>query len=493
MHLPHDRSIKPQRRWPRVLAAILVLFLLIGMGVAYWISTIDPINVFQHPLVKKQVEEHLTQEQKKVFASLPELLGFTEPKTYLLFFLNNTEMRPGGGFIGTYATIRVDRAEVEILAFEGIEVLDYRTPDSWKPEPPAILKEELGVDRWYLRDSNWSPDYPTNAKRALQFYKAEGGRAADDIDAVISFTGTALEELLGVIGPIQIQGKTFTQKNVIETLEYAVEYGYKDEGIDKLHRKQIIRPFFDEVVSRVKKTALRNGTQYEALFTTLAREKHLFVYSTDEELEQFSLDHGIGGEVMQVEGDYVMWVDANLAALKTDHAIKRDLLYVVEPVEGLWRHTVQMTYAHNAGFDWRTSRYRTYARVYVPEGAELLRAYSIDGNGNEQTIDTAFVQQGRELGKSWFGTFYIVEPKTIGTVGFQYIVPQSIQDAMHDGAYELYLQKQPGVVGSGYVVDIQSSKRVSTAKPAEKKDQWGDARYIHAGSLDEDREFTVVY
>ena len=40
-------------------------------------------------------------------------------------------------------------------------------------DPPVAIKKYLGVDRWYLRDSNWSPDWPTSAKNIQWFYNME--------------------------------------------------------------------------------------------------------------------------------------------------------------------------------------------------------------------------------------------------------------------------------------------------------------------------------
>src|SRR5258708_31859868 len=43
---------------------------------------------------------------------VPELLGMNGKKTYLLLFQNNTELRPGGGFIGAYGLVSFDKAKM---------------------------------------------------------------------------------------------------------------------------------------------------------------------------------------------------------------------------------------------------------------------------------------------------------------------------------------------------------------------------------------------
>jgi hypothetical protein len=61
-----------------------------------------------------------------------------------------------------------------------------------------------------------------------------------------------------------------------------------------------------------------------------------------------------------------------LASLKTDYAIDRELKYSIRPDGDRFIATAEMVYKHNGKFDWRTSRYRTYARIFVPVGSEWI-------------------------------------------------------------------------------------------------------------------------
>src|SRR3989338_6110192 len=49
---------------------------------------------------------------------IQQVLGFDKPQTYLILFLNNTEMRPAGGFIGAYGVVKVNKGMPEILKVE---------------------------------------------------------------------------------------------------------------------------------------------------------------------------------------------------------------------------------------------------------------------------------------------------------------------------------------------------------------------------------------
>src|SRR5258706_15817855 len=45
----------------------------------------------------------------------PDLLGMKNKKTYLLLFQNNAELRPGGGFIGSYGLAVINKGKLQQL------------------------------------------------------------------------------------------------------------------------------------------------------------------------------------------------------------------------------------------------------------------------------------------------------------------------------------------------------------------------------------------
>jgi hypothetical protein len=262
---------------------------------------------------------------------LPYLLGIESPRTILVLFANNTELRPAGGFIGTYAVVRVDNGRATILAVDGTEVLDKGTPNDWRPVPPQPIGQYLGVDRWYFRDSNWSPDFPTSVHDALNLYVGEKGAYAQDIDMVVLITPQVLVEMLKRIGPVTVDGVSFTAESAVEKLEYEVEYGFSRRGDSFIDRKHIIDGLLAEVVNRVAKDAVFHVNAYLTLATDLLAQKHLVVYATDSNVQNVFTQSGWAGKLSTSTVDYVGWVDANLGALKTDHAMARQLTYKIIP------------------------------------------------------------------------------------------------------------------------------------------------------------------
>lgn len=472
------------------------LFLIILFSIGFLgyrgLKYFPPEKIFNSTFVQDRVIKPVGGENSGLINLAPRLLGFTKPITYLVLLENNTELRPAGGFIGTYAVIEVNKGKINIIKVEGTEIIDRNTPEDWRPTPPMILKKHLGVDRWYFRDANWSPDFGESAKKALELYKGEGGVKADNINAIIAITPTVVEELMMIVGPVEVQDVEFTAENVTEKLEYEVEYGYEDKDIHVLERKQIIEPFMKELIKRLTSGALFNINNYLDLFSRLAMERQIFLYSLDEELQKFIVNEKLSGQIVQTDGDYLLWVDANLAALKTDVAIERKLNYsFYQDENGKILATAEMTYDHKGSFDWRTSRYRTYARLFVPFGSELI---SVDGAMKwDRTSAPGEVHQGTELNKTWFGSFIAIEPGKTDKLSFTYYLPDQIGQQIKDGMYTLFVQKQLGTIDTSLTLGLDFGTNITVAKPAEEEGDYGDDRYNLITNLRVDREFTVSF
>jgi hypothetical protein len=419
------------------------------------------------------------------------LLGFDTSKNYLLLFLNNTELRPGGGFIGSYAVVRVTDGRPEIIVFDGTENLDNNAPADRFVKAPKEMEKYLKVGNWEFRDSNWSPDFAESTAQSLRFYREEGGVSADDIDAVFAITPTVLERLMDIIGPITVSGITFHSDDVVEKLEYEVEYGYRDKGVDVSNRKDIIEPFMKELIERVSLNALLHSKDFIALLEELVGEKHIMGYSEEDKLSTIIDSLNISGSVRNVDGDYLMWVDANLSALKTDRVLDRLLRYSIEKKDNDYLAVAQMRYIHTGDYDWRTTRYQSFSRVYVPTGSRLVGVETLNVDGRKSKVTE--VDTGVDLGKTWFGFVVRALPGQTVTYQVSYLLPDKIADSVSRGEYRLTTQKQLGSVGVDMALELKFNRTIIGAYPAENSVFWGDSIYSVESDLDRDREFSVGF
>lgn len=354
-----------------------------------------------------------------------------QEKTFLILFQNNMELRPGGGFIGSFGILKMQDGNVTQFVVHDTGNFDGRIPSTIAP--PYPMRETLKIDSWKLRDSNYAPDFPENVKWAETFYQM--GQGGERFDGVVAVTANVLTSFLRVTGPVDISGfpGTYGQDNAILDLEYQVEHGYRDQNIAPGERKSMMGVLGMEILSRVKTLSL--AKKYELFQTVLAdlHKKDIQLLFKDTVLQEQVAAAGWDGAMDHVwKDDYLFLVDANLNSFKTDYFIKRSYAYTVDLTEEVPRATLSVTYRNTAeARDWFAKDYQTFLRVYTPEGSYL----------NQVTGTALGPVFGDFLGKKYFGVLVQVPIRTEKTVTFSYTLSKNIEREW----YDLKIQKQPGL------------------------------------------------
>lgn len=489
-----DLPVFPPRRrlWPYLVTGFVLLIVAGSAAAYYFAEQLNPAAIVALPVVQKEIIKSVGVEREPFLADASEWLGLSAPKNYLLLFLNNTELRPGGGFIGSYAVVNLDKGKPTIVAVDGTEILDNAANRAQLALPPAVLNKYLGVDRWYFRDSNWSPDFSQSSRQSLANYRAEQGVRGDSIDAVIGVTTHVLEELIKLSGPITVDGIEFTADNVVEKLEYDVEYGFNHRGLERVGRKQVLGSLFQALLEKLGPDMFREPVKYFTVMDQLAAQKHILAFSESEAAQKKFMDYGWAGLFAPTTTDYLLWIDANMAALKTDHTVDRSLSYSFKPdTAGGLKATATMTYVHSGKFDWRTTRYRTYTRIYVPKGAVLESVFTIDQGGKKVLVNETSSEIN--LDAQVFGAFFTVTPGETKSLSFVYHLPNIVSTAVTARNYSLSIPKQLGAKTYGLTLSLDFGKTITTAVPAEDKKNWGNSVYSYAGSLKVDQWFNVKF
>ena len=401
------------------------------------------------PAMKKAVDSALP-----LMKFLPAFSGYPQEKTYLILLQNNREMRPSGGFIGTYGIITIKDAEIKNLFLDNSYNLDVLVEKTQKIEPPEPIKKYLGIGYWFFRDSNWSPDFSASAKQALEFYKLESKNTAQ-IDGVIALTPTVVENLLGTLGTFQVDDLNFDKKNFWEQLQYQVEYGYYKQGIKASDRKDIIGVLAKQMIEKVYSLPANDWLKILAILNDSLKEKQLVLYFADPAYEEQAASRNWGGLISAFDGDYLMLNDANLAALKTDSVMSRTLNYKLEKKGDEYIATATASYQNLGDFSWATTRYRSYSRLYVPACSRLL-SVMVAG----RSVELKDIDVNRELGKASFGVYFEVEPKTTQMVQWQYVLPLKVAQQIVENKYSLQVQKQIGLPKLNLQLDLNFGKKV---------------------------------
>jgi hypothetical protein len=362
-------------------------------------------------------------------------------RTFLILFQNNMELRPGGGFIGSFGIIKTKGEKIISYSVHDTSNFDGRIPDT--VPIPTPMKEAFGINAWKLRDSNYSPDFKVNAEKALEFYYL--GKGEEEFDGVIAINAALLESVLEFTGPIMLEGhpNTYTASNVLVSLEKQVEINYREQGIKKGDRKEVLGLLMKDIMDKVKDLSILEKTKLFKVIVAELNSKDIQLYFKDQELQSIVEDANWSGEVDRSwNNDYLMLVDANLGAYKSDYFVKRSLDYNIDFSQEKPRVKLDITYNHTAKEkNWFTQDYNSYTRVYVPFGSELISFGGFPGT----KVETDFE-------KTYFANWVRVKTGEEKTIGVEYVLPEKI--SIED--YALKIQKQSGVENIPLRVTITS-------------------------------------
>ena len=401
---------------------------------------------------------------------LPDLLGASGPRSYLILIQNEDELRPTGGFISAVARVKVAGGRImDVQVEDSYAVDDFSQP---YPDPPAPLREIMMLDLWVLRDSNWSPDFPTSAQAAADIHAISRDF---EPDGVIAVDQQAIRILVAALGPLEVEGfdEPVTGDTVIELARRAWEPEDEQGGDWWLHRKDFMATTLDAAVRRM------GGDISREMLISLARaglqalrQKHLLIYLAEAEGAGLAEDLGWDGAMaqvprdLQVPRDYLMVVDANVGYNKVNATIQQRIAYTVDLSErSRPRGTLTVTHTNPApaadapcnheprydrAYAAMTQRcYWDYLRVYAPLGTQLLDATPhaisgaelLSGKASPARVTTGPTAHGHEV----FSTLLLVHRQETLETRFETQLPADVLLASSGGfAYSLRVQKQPG-------------------------------------------------
>ncbi len=412
-------------------------------------------------------------ELQKAFHSFADLLSLANNfvggnKRLLLILENNNELRPSGGFIGTYGDVKIKNGAITSLNISSIYDLDGQLHEKIRPPFPVVAVN----DSWFLRDSNWFVDFPKSAQKISDFYEKEGGETPDEI---IVLTPTVMQNLLKLTGPIELAryGVSLTAENFVEVtqVEASVNYSRVDNK-----PKQILADLVPVLLTRLGSLPKDQFPQLLQIIQDSLTQKQILLYSRSEKAQQEIADFNWGGNVLPSDRDYLTINSANLSGSKTDLYLKQSVNLKSEIAEdGSITNTLAITRT-NTMPDLPNTTNGSFIRVLVPKGSQLVSnlgfdyntttlvgfgGYKIDSDVKEweKTIVTDLVSGtsiGEEAGKTFFGNWLFVKGGQTKTITLVYKLPFKLNQTDH---FSLLLQKQPGALPADFYYRLDFPKR----------------------------------
>ena len=427
------------------------------------------------PHINKMAKTFLAEED-----SVIDILGGNTPRKYLFLFQNNQEMRATGGFIGSYGLLDIFNGKVRKFFVDGIYNIDGQLET--KIVPPAPI-QKMSV-AWSLHDSNWWPNFPTSAEKAIWFYEKEGGPT---VDGVVALTPNVLQSLLKITGPIDMPkyGLVINENNFITAIQEQVEVNY-DKTLN--HPKRILADLAPKILAKLM--AKKDFSQLSQLANVILKnlnEKQILVYSRNWKIEQIFSQNNWGGEILTTPKDYLSVINTNINGFKTDGVIDEQIHHQAEiKDDGTIIDTVTIKRTHKGGdtpFEWWNKVNADYMRIYVPQGSRLISAegqtrefdvpplnYGVLGFKKDAQIemenDKIKIDENsgtkiyNESGKTVFANWVYVSPGESVTIKYVYALPFKINMNVQKltDTYSFLAQKQSGSVNNRLLSEVRYPK-----------------------------------
>lgn len=415
--------------------------------------------------------------------NLSQIFGDDGLRRYLLVFQNPYEIRPTGGFIGSFAVIDVNNGKIEKIDLPAGGSYDLKGQlDKWVEPPTPLL---LANSRWEFQDANWFPDFSVTAEKLMWFYRHSRNRT---VDGVISINSTVLERILSIMGPLEDseRGLVLTSENAVDTIQDVVENGEEKQTNKPKQILADLAPKFLDFLQNIK------PEQAMPILTSLSdalENKEIQAYFSDKEVESNMKKMNWSGTVKTTKlgQDYLMVINTNIQGQKSDALIKQTIEHQsIINERGEIVNTVVVTREHTGekSDDLYNQTNVDYLRIYVPKNSKLIsvngafwpheKNFKAPASWTEK--DEFLANTEKEIGfepesgtriteefdKTAFGNWMITEPGTVSQMVFTYKLPFVIfsEEAKEKQAavmqkifdtdylisdYQLVVQKQSGV------------------------------------------------
>ncbi len=391
---------------------------------------------------------------REVIKLLPELLGVDGgSKEYMILFQNDSELRPTGGFIGSYGLLNFKGGRLASLEIKDIYEADGQLKGH--VEPPWEIKTHLGEANWYMRDANWKADFVKTSADIQWFLEKE---TENKVDGVIGIDLVVAKAMLMATGEILVPD--FNEKidadNLYEQAEFYAETKFFPGSVQKA---SFLGALGKQLFEEIKNLETKKRLVLAESMLDLLDKNELQLAINETETAKRLMDLGWDGRVYsgKCSGencvmDYWYVVEANLGVNKANYFLKRNIEETTVISKTSIDRVLKINYENTAkNTEWPGGDYKNYMRIYLPKDVEVGQISVMDGNdtsikkiysSNEITIKE--VDGKKEVG---FLVMVPVLKKRIVEVKYS----SGINMGDKTFTYMKYIQKQPGTGETGLV------------------------------------------
>lgn len=353
---------------------------------------------------------------------LPAALGEGTPRTYLLMFQGNSELRASGGNPAALALVTATDGRIELTTQATSVQFANARPQSISPldaETQALYSDTIG--RW-IPNMTATPDFPTTVDIMRAWWADEGLPPFDD---VISTDPIALSYILRATGPVPLAtGETLTSENAVSLLLNEVYFNY-GEGTNPTAQDVFFASAAAQIFTTLT-TGVSNPLALLDAFRQASDEGRMKIWSSNEKLESMMVDTKLAGtlpsgnEPQTIAGVYFN----DTTGAKTDYYADANVVSTTDQCTAAGPPTFQqtITFSNNitreqaddlpyfiAGPHYKPGDIATDVVVYTPVGA-TIESWTVEGASG------TLVAEGTHLGRTAVRISVLTPPQTSAVI-----------------------------------------------------------------------------
>lgn len=392
---------------------------------------------------------------KKILPAVPNILGEKSEKKYLIFFANNRELRPGGGFIGSFAIIKVNNFFLEDLKV--YDVYDADGQLKFHIEPPKPIKDYLSQPHWFLRDAAFSPDFLENFSQAEIFLENE--IKEKNFDGGFLITTSAIENILKAFDSLYLPDlkEKITSDNFYLKTQYYTEKNFFPGSIQK---KSFLNSLTKQFLINLENVSFVN------LLTQLKKsldEKQIVIYFKNENTQKIFDELFWSGKVafssclmknIPCLSNYLFPFDANLGVNKADYFVDKSIFYKINiDANGEINHFLTLNYRNNLTADvFPGGKYKNYFQIYLPKNIKIKEILKDD-------ILISDFEQREEKNLFLIGFYFEVKPRESSEIKIIFSNNQRLVDGKN--LFQILIQKQIGAQNKDFILQINFPNNIN--------------------------------
>ena len=310
-------------------------------------------------------------------------LGKNNETVYTVLLLNDRELRTFGGFMGSYAVIRVNNGKYKVR-FEDIYVPDGQIEGYIAPPEPLQRAFQTGSHR--LPNADWSPDFPKSAT-AIRWFFNKGKEVEPDV--LITLNVSTIERIMGIIGEVEIAeyGEVLSQSNFYKWLEDNTEINFFPGSTQK---RDALTATGKVLIQKLEGLSFKDKLKVAKMIFEDLENKNIVINSTDESAQNMIDELGWSGEYAPlVTGDdkhqavNVGMIEMNLGVNKANCCVSRVMKQKLIAANGKLVHLIEVEITNQAPQEFAVKpkfyggNYLSYLRFYIPEEAENIQVSAL--------------------------------------------------------------------------------------------------------------------